>query len=570
MNKNWDWEYVKGNKEIAHQLRQINQNIPEIICDLLTQRNIESEAQLTKYLYPNFSDLHDPFLMLNMKEACNRIEQAIENKQKILIIGDYDVDGTTSVAVLYQFLTSFYSDVDFYIPNRFTEGYGVSEAAINYAQAENFKLIITVDCGIKSSGLIQRAKEADIDTIISDHHLPTENLPPAIAILNPKQHNCNYPCKDLCGCGIVFKLITALAEQRRLPAKSYEKYLDLVALAIAADIVPILDENRTMCKFGLDQINQKKANYGIKALLEVTKLVEEIKVKDLVFMIAPKINAAGRISDAKAAVKLFLSPDLESAREQALLLNENNEERRTLDQETFVMAQALILKDLDYQYKKSTVLYHPDWNKGVIGIVASRLIELYYRPTLVFTKSANDTITGSARSIEGFNIYEAISFCHEYIENYGGHFAAAGLTLKLANFEMFKKKFEEYVATNLLRNPLPPTIKINAEIEFEQINEEFYDQLIQLEPFGTENMEPIFSTSNVTDTGYSKIVKENHIVFGMRQNNFQLSGIGFNLASKFYIVKSKKPFSIVYKIKREFYKGVNYLKLYILDLKLSP
>ncbi len=565
MNKHW--EHLSSNNELAQQFQQFNSNLPLTICRILTQRKIEDNNQLKNYLCPDFNELHDPFNMLGMQASCDRIEQAIEQQEKILIIGDYDVDGTTSVAVLYMFLSSFYHQVDYYIPNRFTEGYGVSDAAIDYAIQNNFKLIITVDCGIKSFNHIQRAKDAGIETIISDHHLPTENLPPAFAILNPKQPNCNYPYKDLCGCGIVFKLVSAIADRKNISENDYKKYVDLVALAIAADIVPILDENRILCKLGLEQINQRQANYGIQALLEVAKLDEEIKVKHLVFVIAPRINAAGRISNAKTAVKLFLSPDLQSAKEQAQLLNENNDERRSLDQETFVQAQGLILKDKEFTDKKATVLYCPDWNKGVIGIVASRLIELYYRPTLVFTKSSDDKISGSARSIDGFNIYEAIASCHSYLENYGGHFAAAGLTLKLANYESFKKKFEDYAAEHLLPSQLQPTIKINTDIEFEQITEEFYNQLLRLEPFGTENMEPIFYTTEVCDTGYSKIVKGHHIYFTMRKNDCLLSGIGFNLAAKFSIVKSKKPFSIVYKIKREPYKGVQHLKLHILDLK---
>ncbi|MCX8481629.1 MAG: single-stranded-DNA-specific exonuclease RecJ, partial [Sediminibacterium sp.] len=486
-------------------------------------------------------------------------------KKNLLIIGDYDVDGTTSVAVLFSFLKKIHPNILYYIPNRYKEGYGVSKAGIDFAIENKIDLLITVDCGIKSESLIKYALENNIETIICDHHLPPDVNPPAFAILNPKQVDCNYPCIDLCGCGIVFKFITAIAEKLNLPKDSYLQYIDLVAVAIAADIVPLVDENRVLTVLGLEKINSNP-QYGLKALLQYFKHENNIKVRDLVFLVTPRINAAGRMDDAKKAVELFIAADMESANNLSLILHNNNEERRTLDKDIFEEAKAMLENDPTEKNKKSTVVYQPHWSKGVIGIVASRLIENFYKPTIVLSKSGN-IVSGSGRSVEGFDLHNAIELCSEYLIGFGGHFAAAGLTLKEENIAPFTAAFENAVGTHITKEQLTPTLHINAILQFSEINMKFYKILQKMEPFGTANMQPIFMSKQVLNTGYSAIVKEEHIKFSMIQNGIKLNGIGFNLAHKFHFLQANKGFDIAYKIVLENYNNTDYLKLHIVDIR---
>ncbi|MES1220381.1 MAG: single-stranded-DNA-specific exonuclease RecJ, partial [Bacteroidota bacterium] len=436
------WKILAADKEKTNLLQQ-SLKIHPVICKILAQRGIENYEQAKSFYRPQLSDLHDPFLMKDMKKAVERIKQAFIDNEKILVFGDYDVDGTTSVACMYLFLKTIYSDLDFYIPHRYREGYGISKAGIDFAKENDFTLVISLDCGIKSVDLIRYAKELGIDFIVCDHHLPEPELPPAVAILNPKQVDCKYPYKELCGCGVGFKLITALTMEFNMPIESALVYLDLVATAIAADIVPMTGENRTLAYYGLKKANENPNN-GIKALAHLSGLVKELHITNLVFMIAPRVNAAGRMDDARKAVQMFVADTYEESLSYAELLHSDNTDRKEADKSITEEALALIEFTPEYIDRKSTVVYQEHWHKGVVGIVASRLIEHHFRPTIVLTKSG-DYAAGSARSVPGFNLYEAVHACKEYLLGYVGHFAAAGMTLEVDKIDEFRKKFEEVV-----------------------------------------------------------------------------------------------------------------------------
>ncbi|MEJ7830112.1 MAG: single-stranded-DNA-specific exonuclease RecJ, partial [Segetibacter sp.] len=451
-----------------------------VLCKILVQRGFDSFEKAKDFFRPQLTHLHDPWLMRDMKKAVDRIVTATHSNEKILVFGDYDVDGTTAVASMFQFLRNIYSNVDFYIPHRYREGYGVSKIGIDYAKENNFSLIISLDCGIKSIDLIAYAKTLNIDFIVCDHHLPDKELPPAIAILNPKQPGCNYPYKELCGCGVGFKLMTALAQTLNLPAESYLCYLDLLATAIAADIVPMTGENRVMTFYGLQMINQNPCS-GIKALMNLAKVEKQMFINNLVFIIAPRVNAAGRMDDARKAVQLFIEKDCDKAEALAKLLHDDNIERRIADASITGEALALIEADEMMVNRKSTVVYQEHWHKGVVGIVASRLIESYYRPTVVLTRSG-EVAAGSARSVAGFNLYEAIHACKEHLIGYGGHFAAAGMTLLPESVKAFTDKFEEVVSETIAPELLIPEIVIDAEILFSDISFSFYNIISQMEP----------------------------------------------------------------------------------------
>jgi single-stranded-DNA-specific exonuclease len=525
--------------------------------------------QAKAYFRPKLTDLHDPFLMKDMGKAVNRIMTAIDTKEKILVFGDYDVDGTTSVASMYQFICKIYDVglVEFYIPHRYREGYGISKLGIDYAAENNFTLIISLDCGIKSTGLVAYAKTLGIDFIICDHHLPDEILPDAIAILNAKQSDCTYPYKELCGCGVGFKLMTALAQQYGIDEEHYFCYLDLVATAIAADIVPMTGENRILAYFGLERINSNPCA-GIKALIKLGGIQNKLSINNVVFVIAPRINAAGRMDDAKKAVQLFIEKDTAKAMELAKLLHSDNSDRKEADSSITAEALALIENDVELVNRKSTVVYQEHWHKGVVGIVASRLTEKYYRPTIVLTRSG-DVVAGSARSVVGYNLYEAVHACREYLLGYGGHFAAAGLSLLPENVTAFSNKFEAVVAASIEAHLLIPEIVIDSAISFDEINTSLYNIICQMEPFGPENMRPVFVATNVTDTGYSKIVKELHVRFVVKQHNKTFTGIGFNMADKFHLLQTKKPFDLVFTIDENEWNGETNLQLKIIDLQLS-
>ena len=539
--------------------------IHPILCELLVQRGIEDFDKAKQFFRPSLNDLHDPWLMKDMDKAVTRITKAIDENESIMVFGDYDVDGTTSVATLYQFLKGIHPTIDFYIPHRYREGYGVSKMGIDHAKATGISLIISVDCGIKSTELITYAKELGIDFIICDHHLPDPILPPAIAILNAKQTDCDYPYKELCGCGVVFKLITALAQAYNLPDSSYLQYLDLVATAIAADIVPLTDENRTMAFFGLEKVNENPS-HGILALLELAKQNRPIRISNLVFAVAPRINAAGRMDDAKKAVQLFIEKEYQGALDVASLLQQDNLDRREADSSISEEAFAEIENDAAHLNKKSTVVFQPHWHKGVVGIVASRLIEKHYKPTIVLTQNG-DIVSGSARSVQGFNLYEALHACRAHLLGYGGHFAAAGMTLNIDQLDAFKEAFEKAVADRITPEQMVPEISINAQLPLDQISMQFFQIIAQMEPFGPDNMRPIFIAKNVRDTGYSKLVKEAHISFNLTQGNNSVRGIGYNMPDKIDIVKSGKPFDIVFQLQLNEWQGTQSVQIQVMDLK---
>ena len=541
--------------------------INKTLCRILTQRGIDDFEKAKQYFRPQITELHDPWLMKDMDKAVARILSAFEKGEKILVFGDYDVDGTTSVASVFQFIHNIYSDTDFYIPHRYREGYGVSKLGIDFAKENGFSLIISLDCGIKSVELIAYAKTLGIDFIVCDHHLPDKELPPAVAILNAKQVDCNYPYKELCGCGVGFKLMMALADKLGLPDESYLEYLDLVATAIAADIVPITGENRTMAFYGLKKVNENPCA-GIKALMQLAGVQKKMHISNLVFVIAPRVNAAGRMDDARKAVQLFIEKDYTQALAFAEMLHSDNVDRREADSTITEEAMAIIQNDPDAASKKTTVVFQEHWHKGVVGIVASRLIETYYRPTIVLTRSG-DYVAGSARSVAGFNLYEAIHACRENLLGYGGHFAAAGMTLLPENVQAFAESFEKEVSERITEDQLIPEIIIDAEIHFSEITETFYSILNQMEPFGPENMRPVFIARKVADTGFSKVVKEQHIRFVLKQNNITLTGIGFNMADKFPLLQQQKPLDIVFTIDENEWNGEKNLQMKMIDLRVS-
>ena len=564
MDKRWN---ILAADTATVQTLQDSLKIHPILCELLVQRGIDSFDAAKKFFRPQLEHLHDPWLMKDMGKAVDRIEKAVVNKESILVFGDYDVDGTTSVATLYQFLKKLTEQVDYYIPHRYKEGYGVSKIGIDYAKQTGIQLIISVDCGIKSIELVEYAKELGIDFIICDHHLPDAILPPAIAILNPKQIDCNYPFKELCGCGVVLKLITALADKYKLPAESYLEYLDLVATAIAADIVPIVDENRTLAYFGLQQVNESPCP-GLLALMELAKQTTPMRITNLVFAVAPRINAAGRMKHGNHAVTLLTEIDFNLAAEHALDIDQYNTDRRETDKR--ITEEALVqIEENSEQERFSTVVYDENWHKGVIGIVASRLIETYYRPTLVFTKSGNK-LAASARSVKGFDVYNALEACSEFIEQFGGHKYAAGLTLLPENYEAFKTKFESFVKESIDPKLLTPELKIDSEINLNEIDHRLYRILSQFAPFGPGNMTPVFMTQAIKDTGWGKCVGEDdkHLRFTATQKaNEKLVCIGFGLGDKLDIIKDKKSFNVVYTIDENRWNGNISLQLKLKDIK---
>lgn len=566
MQKRWTIREVDSGQTRS---LQASLGISETICKMLVGRGITTFDEAKNFFRPSLQSLHDPFLMKDMDKAVIRIMQAFDLKEKVLVFGDYDVDGTTSVACMYNFLVQIYDPalVDFYIPHRYREGYGVSRAGIDYASDSGCSLIIALDCGIKSVELISYAQSIGVDFIVCDHHLPDNILPPAVAILNAKQVDCNYPYKELCGCGVGFKLMAALADRLGLPDTTYLKYLDLVATAIAADIVPITGENRVLAYFGLKKANENPNN-GIAALKQLSGLQKEMSIGNLVFMIAPRVNAAGRMDDARKAVEMFIAETPASALSYAELLHSDNTDRKEADSSITGEALGMIEADEALINRKSTVVFQPHWHKGVVGIVASRLIEKFYRPTVVLTQSG-DIVAGSARSVIGFNLYEAIHACREHLLGYGGHFAAAGMTLLPEQVKPFTLKFEEIVSQTIEPHLLIPEIVIDAEIGFKNIENGFYNIIRQMEPFGPGNMRPVFVAKNLLDSGYSKIVKEEHIRFSLKQENIILTGIGFNMANKFPLIASKEPLDLVFTIDENEWNGNTQLQLKVIDLRLT-
>lgn len=562
------WTLKPANEKHIQQLSQ-DLRIQPALCRLLAVRGITDYETAKRFFRPQITDLHDPFLMKGMKQAVARISEAVEWHERIMVYGDYDVDGTTSVAVVYSFLKKHYTgEISFYIPHRYREGYGISKAGIDFAHANGYTLMITLDCGIKSVELIQYAQTLGIDVIVCDHHMPDTKLPPAYAILNPKQTDCTYPYKELSGCGIGFKLISALAKQWKLPEESVFSCLDLVATSIAADIVPIDGENRVLAYYGIKKVNENPC-MAIKTLKEISGANRYLSISDLVFVIGPRVNAAGRMDDARKAVELFTEDDPDMIRSLADQLQSDNFDRKEVDKSITEEALSLIQNDSVLLQRKSTVLYQEHWHKGVVGIVASRLIDHYYRPTIVLTHS-NGKVTGSARSVSGFNIYEALHECKDLLENYGGHFYAAGMTMSPENVKTFVERFEEVVSRTIPPELLIPEIEIDAEIKLADIKQPMFNIIKQFEPFGPTNLRPVFITKNVYDyRGYSKVVKEQHIKFVVHQHNGEIiDGIAFGMAEKYSIVQNG-AFDIVYSLDENEYNGVTKLQMKVIDIRPS-
>ncbi len=541
----WNLKPKPNSDKVKHLADALQ--VDEVIASLLVQRGIETFEEAKNFFRPKLSDLHDPYLMKDMDKAVVRIEKANAAGENILVFGDYDVDGTTAVSLVSSYLRSFYPNVATYIPDRYAEGYGVSFAGIDFAHDNNITLIIALDCGIKSIDKVEYAKECGIDFIICDHHRPGNELPDAVAVLDPKREDCSYPYDELCGCGIGFKLIQALAQNRGQTIDGLATYLDLVATAIAADIVPITGENRVLATFGLDIINTFPRP-GIKALIQNVKK-KKLTISDVVFIIAPRINAAGRIYHGNKAVELLTEFNLEQAEEFAAHIEELNTDRKGLDKQ--ITAEALLQIETNSEQERfTTVVFNENWHKGVIGIVASRLTETYYRPTLVFTKSG-DKLAASARSVKDFDIYNALDACAAHLEQFGGHMYAAGLTLKQEQFDGFKQKFEEVVSATIAPELLIPEVQVDAEINFADITPKFFRILKQFEPFGPGNMTPVFLSRQLMDTGYGKPIgaDEDHLRLFVKQGDSAGYGaIGFGLAAKKDLACKNEPFDAVYSV----------------------
>ncbi|WP_313112683.1 single-stranded-DNA-specific exonuclease RecJ [Aequorivita sediminis] len=541
-------------------------NVDPLVAYLLVQRGIETFEEAKSFFRPSLEELHDPFLMKDMDKAVDRVQKAIENGENILIYGDYDVDGTTSVALLSSYLKTYYPNVSTYIPDRYDEGYGVSYKGIDFAFDNNFTLIIALDCGIKAIDKVAYASEKGIDFIICDHHRPGDEIPQAVAVLDPKREDCEYPFKELCGCGVGFKLIQALSEKRGLGLDDILLYLDLVATAIGADIVPVTGENRILAYYGLKVINSNPRT-GFKAILKEIKK-ETLTITDVVFIIAPRINAAGRMKHGNHAVTLLTEENLENAEIYAAEIEAFNSDRREADKK--ITEEALQqIKDNDEEDRNTTVVYHESWHKGVIGIVASRLTETYYRPTLVFTKSG-EKLAASARSVKGFDVYNALESCADHIEQFGGHKYAAGLTLMKEDFENFKNEFEKVVSETITPQQLIPEISADAMIDLNDITPKFYRILKQFAPFGPGNMTPVFMTENLTDVGVGKCVgkDKSHLRLVVKQENSnQFTAIGFGMADKEDIACNGKPFKAVYCIDENEWQGNVSLQLRLKDIR---
>lgn len=567
MTNRWIYKDKIDESAIAQLGQEINVN--PIIAKILIQRNIINFDQARSYFRPSLDLLHDPFLMRDMEKAMERIKAAMDHNEKILIYGDYDVDGTTSVALVYGFLKNFYSKIDFYIPHRYKEGYGISQAGIDWASENKFSLLISLDCGIKAVEMTDYANTLDIDLIICDHHLPGENLPNAFAILDAKMADCPYPYKELSGCGVGFKLIQAFCEKFGYDPDLLNDYIDLVAVSIAADIVPITGENRILAYYGLKKLNENPS-LGLEALIKLGGIRNQINISSIVFGIGPRINASGRMDHAKTAVELLLADNHKTIESLAESLDVKNLKRRDFDSSITTEAIEMIEKQEENGDLKSTVLYKDDWHKGVIGIVASRCIEKYYRPTIILTES-NGKATGSARSINGFDIYKAISECSDLLEQYGGHMYAAGLTMDIDNITAFREKFERIVSEKVSEDQMIPLIDIDSEINLKDINFKFYNIMEQMAPFGPGNMQPVFVTHQLHVTERPRILKNQHLKFSVKQNDEDegMETIGFGQAKYYDLIASGMRFSMAYYIEENNYMGNKTLQLRVKDIKFD-
>jgi len=569
MDKIWNLKPQGDINDIKHLSAALNVNM--VIADLLVQRGIKTFNEAKSFFRPRLTDLHNPYLMKDMDKAVDRLEKAIQNQEKVLIYGDYDVDGTTSVAMMYIFLKEYLNNIDFYIPDRYSEGYGISPRSIEYASEENFSLVIVLDCGIKAVEKIKSARQKGLDFIICDHHNPGDEIPDAVAVLDPKQPECNYPYKELSGCGVGFKLLQAFTQKNNInPEKLYD-LLDLVVVSIASDIVPITGENRVLAYYGLKKLNSNPG-MGLQTIINYAGLAgEEITISDIVFKIGPRLNASGRIEHGKKSVQIMVSIDEVSSDALGGEIDSYNEIRKTLDRDITQDALDMIENNPELKNRNSTVIYNRDWHKGVVGIVASRLTEFYYRPTIVLTES-NGLATGSARSVKDFDLYEAIGSCSDLLESYGGHMYAAGLTLKIENVNEFSRRFEELVTKSLAGQPQVQTIDVDARIGLHEITPRFYRILKQFEPYGPHNMMPVFITEDIIDSGSSRLVGKNteHIKLDLVEPDDSSAiypGIAFNMSDKIALIKSGMPFDICYSIAINEFRGKTNLQLYIRDIR---
>jgi len=566
MNKRWAIRENADEQEVKALSAALN--IDEVLTALLISRGIRTYEDARLFFRPDELHLHDPFLMADMEKAVVRIEDAVATGEKIMIYGDYDVDGTTAVSVVYSFFKKYCSHLEYYIPDRYTEGYGISTKGIDYAAENGFKLIVALDCGIKSVDKIAYANTKGIDFIICDHHLPGAELPAAVAILDPKRADCEYPYKELSGCGIGFKLIQAYAEKNDIPFEEISRYFDLVAISIACDIVHITGENRVLAHLGLQKINTNPCT-GVKTLMEVAGKSANYTISDVVFLLGPRINAAGRIDDAKHAVELLIATDEESAKEKSWAINVKNTERKGHDLSITDEALSIIDNDEELISRKSTVVFNENWHKGVIGIVASRLTEKYYRPTIVLTRS-NGHVAGSARSVFGFDLYEALCGCSDLLIQFGGHRYAAGLTMQAENVEAFKNRFEEVVSATIKPEQLIQQIQIDAELRLSQVEPKFFRILNQFAPFGPENMAPVFITKNVYVSGIAGLVGENHVRMVVIQEGSPGFGcIAFNQGDQLPKIKKDVPFDICYTIEENIWQERRSVQLNIKGMRFS-
>ena len=569
---NYQWKHFQPTDEQAKRAEHLAgmQNLHPVIGTLLVERGVETVEEAKQFFRPQLTQLHDPFLFKDMKAAINRLNEALGRKERILVYGDYDVDGVTAVALVYKFLHQYCTNIDYYIPDRYEDGYGVSHKGVDYAHETGVKLIIVLDCGIKAVEEIAYAKSLGIDFIICDHHVPDKQLPPAAAVLNAKRVDHTYPYEHLCGCGVGFKLIQAFAASNGIPFSELIPLLDLCAISIASDIVPILGENRILAYHGLRQINQSPS-VGVKAIIDVCGLSDkEIMLTDIIFKIGPRINASGRIQNGKESVALLIEKDPEKAREMAEVINHYNEQRKDLDKVMTEQANQIVASIDERHEHKGIVIYNEEWHKGIIGIVASRLTEIYNRPSVVLTRD-NDLATGSARSVAGFDIYKAIESCEDLLENFGGHTYASGLTLKAVNVPEFKRRFEEYVDEHILPEQTQPQLDIDAMLDFKDISRRLFNELRRFEPFGPNNTKPVFCTRRVYDYGTSKVVGRNqeHIKLELVDNrsNNVMSGIAFGQSALARYIKTKRAFDIVYTVEENTHKHGE-IQLQIEDISL--
>lgn len=566
------WNFQTPTEEELHKRDRLASQLglSPVVCLLLVQRGLTTVEEVKKFFKPSLNDLHDPFLMPDMEKAVKRLNKALGNKEKILIYGDYDVDGTTAVSLVYKYLRPYSSALDYYIPDRYDEGYGISYKGINYARENGITLVISLDCGIKAIEKIEYAKQLGIDFIICDHHMPDDTLPDAVAVLDAKRVDSVYPYEHLSGCGVGFKFMQAFAKSNNFPFADLEKLLELTAVSIASDIVPITGENRILAYYGLKQLNSNPS-LGLKGIIDICGLSgKEITISDIVFKIGPRINASGRMMNGKEAVELLLAKDVDVAREKSESINQYNEERRELDKKITDEANAIIDEFQNMEDRKAIIVYNPGWHKGVIGIVASRLTEKYYRPAVVLTKSS-ELITGSARSVTGFDIYKAIESCRDLLENFGGHTYAAGLSLKEENLDAFTQRFLKLAADEIIPEQMTPQIDIDAVLDLQDINAKFMSELKKMNPFGPDNQKPVFCSLGVKDYGTSKLVGKDleHIKLELidDKSNTPIHGIAFGMHQHNTHIKNMKPFNICYTIEENTYNGNTSLQLMVKDIQ---